>query len=123
MIISVIGVTDQMAWAAIACVVMMGLDIVTGFVGAWKNHDIQSTKMREGLFHKGTLLLLILLAWLCEVFIMHVPELGISVPLVVPACAVIFAMELVSIIENAVMINPELKDTELIKLFDIGSKE
>lgn len=116
-----IGLSEQMMWAIIACLVMMGFDIITGFMAAWKNKDIQSTKMREGLFHKGTLILLIILAWLCELFVMHVPDLGITIHLVIPACVIIFAMELVSITENAAEINPELKDSKLLQLFSISN--
>lgn len=116
-----IGITEQMMWAIIACLVMMGFDIITGFMAAWKNKDIQSTKMREGLFHKGTLIMLIILAWMCELFVTHVPDLGITIPLVIPACIIIFTMELVSITENAAEINPELKDSKLLKLFSVSS--
>lgn len=115
-----IGLSEQMMWAIIACLVMMVFDIITGFMAAWKNKDIQSTKMREGLFHKATLILLIILAWLCELFVMHVPDLGITIPLVIPACVIIFAMELVSITENAAEINPELKDSKLLQLFKVS---
>ena len=118
---SMIGLSEEMMWAIVACLVMMVFDIITGFMAAWKNKDIQSTKMREGLFHKGTLILLIILAWLCELFVMHVPGLGITVPLVIPSCVIIFAMELVSITENAAEINPELKDSKLLKLFSVSN--
>ena len=116
-----IGISEQMMWAIIACLVMMVFDIITGIMAAWKNKDIQSTKMREGLFHKGTLILLIILAWLCELFVMHVPDLGITIPLVIPACVLIFAMEVVSITENVSEINPELKDSKLLKLFSVSN--
>lgn len=116
-----IGLSEQMMWAIIACLVMMVFDIITGFMAAWKNEDIQSTKMREGLFHKGTLILLIILAWLCELFVMHVPDLGITIPLVIPTCVIIFAMEVVSITENSSEINPELKDSKLLKLFSVSN--
>lgn len=118
---SMIGLSEEMMWAIVACLVMMVFDIITGFMAAWKNKDIQSTKMREGLFHKGALILLIILAWLCELFVMHVPDLGITVPLVIPSCVIIFAMELVSITENAAEINPELKDSKLLKLFSVSN--
>lgn len=114
---SMIGLSEQMMWAIIACLVMMVFDIITGFMAAWKNKNIQSTKMREGVFHKGTLVLLIILAWMCELFVMHVPDLGITIPLVIPVCAFIFSMELVSITENAAEINPELKGSKLLQLF------
>ena len=104
-----IGLSEQMMWAIVACLVMMVFDIITGFAAAWKNKNIQSTKMREGLFHKGTLILLIILAWMCELFVMHIP------------CVIIFTMELVSITENAAEINPELKDSKLLKLFNVSN--
>lgn len=116
-----LGLSEQMMWAIVACLVMMVFDIITGFTAAWKNKNIQSTKMREGLFHKGTLILLIILAWMCELFVMHIPDLGITIPLVIPACVIIFTMELVSITENAAEINPELKDSKLLKLFSISN--
>ena len=116
-----IGLSEQMMWAIVACLVMMVFDIITGFTAAWKNKNIQSTKMREGLFHKGTLILLIILAWMCELFVMHIPDLGITIPLVIPACVIIFTMELVSITENTAEINPELKDSKLLKLFSISN--
>lgn len=116
-----IGLSEQMMWAIIACLVMMVFDIITGFMAAWKNKDIQSTKMREGLFHKGTLILLIILAWLCELFVMHVPDLGITIPLVIPACVIIFTMEVVSVTENTSEIYPELKDSKLLKLFSLSN--
>lgn len=118
---SMIGLSEEMMWAIVACLVMMVFDIITGFMAAWKNKNIQSTMMREGLFHKGTLIVLIILAWLCELFVMHVPDLGITVPLVIPSCVIIFAMELVSIIENAAEINPELKGSKLLKLFSVSN--
>lgn len=119
----VLGITEPMSWAVIACVVMMCFDVLTGFMAAWKNKEIESTVMREGLFHKGTLILVIVLAWMCELFVMHVPDLGLSVPLVVPACVIIFAMELTSIMENMVKINPELKTSKIMQLLKITGDE
>ena len=44
-------------------------------------------------------------------------DLGFNVPLVIPACVLIFAMEVVSILENIVKINPDLENEEIVKLF------
>lgn len=119
----VYGITDQMAWAVFACFAMMILDVISGFIGAIMEHNVNSTKMREGLFHKGALIMLIVIAWVCEVFVMHVPDIGLTVPLVIPACVLIFTMELVSILENVSVINPELKGTKLLELFNLDEKE
>lgn len=112
-----LGITDTMSWAIIACVCLMLFDVISGFIAAVKNQEVSSTKMREGLFHKGSLVMCIVLGWCIEMFVMHVPELGFNVPLVIPICVMIFAMEVVSIIENIVKINPDLENEEIVKLF------
>lgn len=117
------GIDNQMMWAVIACLVMMLIDVLSGFLTAWKNKSIQSTVMREGLFHKATLVLLIILAWIIEFFVMKVPELGIDLPLVLPVCIFIFAMEVVSILENMVKMYPELEGSKLLDIFKLSKKE
>ena len=112
-----LGITDAMAWAIIACLCLMVFDIFSGFTAALKNRELSSTKMREGLFHKCSLVMCLVLAWCIEMFVMHVPDLGFNVPLVIPACILIFAMEVVSILENIVKINPDLENEEIVKLF------
>ena len=104
-------------WCMGAALTMMILDIITGFIGALKNSNISSSKMREGLFHKSGMVCVITLAGVLEIFAYHVPEMGISVPLVIPACVIIVSMELVSILENITIINPELDSETLNKLF------
>ena len=113
----ILGITDAMAWAIIACVCLMLLDVISGFIAAIKNHEVSSTKMREGLFHKCSLVMCIVLSCCIEMFVMHVPDLGFNVPLVIPACVLIFAMEVVSILENIIKINPDLENEEIVKLF------
>lgn len=112
-----LGITNAMAWAIIACVSLMLFDVISGFTAAVKNREVSSTKMREGLFHKCSLVMCIVLAWCIEMFVMHVPDLGFNVPLVIPACVLIFTMEAVSILENIVKINPDLENEEIVKLF------
>jgi len=112
-----LGITNGMAWAIIACVCLMMFDVISGFVAAVKKREVSSTKMREGLFHKCSLVMCIVLAWCIEMFVMHVPNLGFSVPLVIPVCVLIFSMEVVSILENIVKINPDLENEEIVKLF------
>ena len=117
-----LGITDAMAWAVIACLCLMAFDVISGFTAALKSKELSSTKMREGLFHKCSLVMIIVLAWCIEIFVMHVPDLGFNVPLVIPACVLIFAMEVVSILENIVKINPELENEEIVKLFNNTKK-
>ena len=120
--IPLLGITDAMAWAIIACVCLMLLDVISGFIAAIKNRELSSTKMREGFFHKCSLVMCIVLAWCIEMFVMHVPDLGFNVPLVIPTCVLIFAMEVVSILENIIKINPDLENEEIVKLFTNAKK-
>ena len=39
-------------WAIILPLILMVLDIITGYYNAWKNNEVSSTKMRDGLGKK-----------------------------------------------------------------------
>lgn len=112
-----LGLSEQSLWLIGGSLVMMALDILTGFAGAVKNGDVSSTKMREGLFHKGGMVVCIVVAWILECLVLFVPELGISVPLLVPACIVVILTEVASIMENVLVLNPSLADSKLLKIF------
>lgn len=109
-------------YAVAAALCFMVLDVVSGFAAAAKNGEISSTRMREGLYHKASLVLVIACAGAIEFFMGHVPSLGFSAPLLVPACVLIVAMEVVSVLENATKLNPELANSKLLQLFS-SSKE
>ncbi len=42
----------NMAWTIIVPLVLMILDIITGYYNAWKNNEVASSKMRDGLGKK-----------------------------------------------------------------------
>ena len=66
-------VEEPQLWAmGMACVFML-LDIVSGFVGALKNRCVNSSKMRDGIFNKAALLIVVFVAWLGEVTAQAVP--------------------------------------------------
>lgn len=100
--------------------VFIVLDYASGFIKAAMQHDIQSSKMREGLYHKGSFVLAIVLAILCEYAIFFIPELGFTVPLVLFVCAYIIMTELVSILENLGHLNPALKSSKLLSYFNVA---
>lgn len=116
------GLTDAQAWAIIGALVFMGLDILSGFIAACANHEVNSTKMREGLWHKASMILLIFCCWFGELLIGHVPDLGVSIPATGAVCAVIIAMEVISIVENVLKAYPELAESPLIHMFDAGKE-
>lgn len=100
----------------VIALLLMGLDILLGLAGAVKDHDVQSAKMREGLWHKCGSIGLIVLAYILEVAIDHV-DLGIVFPGVIVVCAYIILMEVGSCLENLVVLNPELKNNPIMRVF------
>lgn len=73
--------------------VMIILDIVTGFINAWINKKVSSSVMREGLGHKAGELAYILLGFLANI------AFGLHSVFLLAVFYVCF-MELVSILEN-----------------------
>lgn len=92
------------------------MDVVSGVLKAIKNKELSSEKARDGVFHKAAYALIISCAIGVE-WGMAYMDIGFTVPIVVPACALIVLGEILSIIENASELNPELKGTKLLALF------
>ena len=112
-----VPITEEMLWAMGAVFLFMLLDFISGVAAAFINDEYDSKKVREGIFHKGGLTLVVVCAAAIELFVVHVPSIGITVPLLVPVCVIIVLMELTSIMENVVKINPELGGNKLFGLF------
>lgn len=113
-----IAVTEPQEWAVgIACVLLL-MDIVTGGAQALVNHTFSSSKMREGLMHKAMELVVIALAFVLELAGTHIAGLPFSGVTVVAVCVYVIVMEVGSILENVAAVNPDLRDSPLLKLFD-----
>lgn len=105
----------------LVAVAMMLLDMGTGFAGAVKAHAVDSSKMRDGLWHKAGFCALIVVAAAYEVSVVWIDfelaDLGVAVP-DIPAvgiiCAYIVATELVSILENLTEINPVIGELPFV---------
>lgn len=91
-------------------------DLLTGFCGAVKEKDVQSGKLREGLWHKAGFIGLIGLAYVIEYAAANA-ELGFDVPSVLAVCIYIIVTEIVSVFENLCILNPELVKSPLGSLF------
>lgn len=78
--------------------------------------------MREGLYHKIGLLLVILLGVLVD-YAQGWLELGMSVPVAGAVCAYIVIMEIGSSLENICKINPDLMPDKLTALFGVKGSE
>lgn len=106
-------------------VTMMLIDVISGYVGAWVTKTVSSSRMREGLAHKGMLILLMLMAGLLDwVQQQGLADLGFKIPLLEAACIYIIWMEINSALENAGEIFPKFRQSRLYSLFashaDIG---
>ena len=113
------GVAEPQRWAIALCACFIVLDMVSGTAKAAKAHELSSSVAREGMWHKAGYVLIVVVAALIELAQAHI-DLGFTVPLVVPACAIIILTEIFSIYENAAALNPEIRGLGLSKLFGIG---
>lgn len=89
--------------------ILVAVDIVSGFAAAWATKTVQSSKLREGLWHKAGYVFIISAALTVEWGAANGLELGFEVPLVIPICVWISLMEIVSVLENARKMNPDLQ--------------
>lgn len=95
-------------------------DIITGFLKALYNGNVNSTYLRRGLYHKLSEVLAIAGSALLEHGVSYV-NLGIDIPVVGVVAVYICTMELVSIFENLAEVNPTLE--KLFKPFMEKLKE
>lgn len=98
------------------------IDYITGVVNAIMHGELSSEKMRQGLGHKFAYLAIICVALIAEYGSDYI-NLVIELPVFIPVCAGICMIEITSIMENCVKINPELKDSNILNIFNINRKE
>lgn len=96
--------------------VMIVLDVMCGFAGAVKRHDVKSCKLRDGLWHKAGFVGLIALAYVIE-YTAQFADLGFDVPTVFAVCVYVIVTEVVSVFENLCVLNPELVSSPLGRVF------
>jgi len=82
-------------------------DILTGLIKAIYKEGLNSTYLRQGLFHKLSEILALIGSYGIEFAIQYI-ELGIDIPVLKCVSGYIALMELISIIENLCEINPRL---------------
>ena len=83
------------AWKIIIVpLVLMGFDILTGFINSWKRKRISSSKLRDGISHKfGEILIIIV-----SLFLQY--SLGMPEEICTFLTIYIIIMECISILEN-----------------------
>lgn len=98
------------------------IDYVTGMINAIMHGELSSGKMRQGLGHKFSYLAIICVALIVEYGSNYI-NLGIELPVFIPVCIGICLIEITSIMENCVKINPDLKNSSILNIFNIDRKE
>lgn len=99
-------------WQVITPLLFSLCDIITGYIQAIINKNVDSSVMREGLLHKMLLIIIMLLAFVMQ-FAFGLKAISITV------CLYICLMETVSILENLKKAGIDLKISEFLK----GGKE
>ena len=84
------------------------LDIISGVAAAYARREIESPKLRQGLWHKAGYVFVLFCSIIIEWAMNNGMDLGFNLPLVTPICVWISLMEVVSTLENAAKINPDL---------------
>lgn len=83
-------------WVIMVPLVLMGLDVITGYLSAWVKHEVKSCVMRKGLVKKFGEITVLCIGKLFEVAL-ELPSLVMSM-----ISGYIILMELVSIMENLI---------------------
>lgn len=112
--------TDEIMYGLICAGMLITLDYVTGIIKAIINKTLSSQKMREGLSRKFAYIVVIFLAWFIQFESTHI-DLDFKVPVFIPTIIGISLIEITSILENCVEINPELKDNHILDIFNTSN--
>lgn len=96
--------------------ILIILDLLSGFLAAIHQKNVNSTKLRDGLWHKSGFIGLIVLAYIVE-YAAQKADLGFDVPTVLAVCIYIIVTECVSIFENLCILNPKIVNSPLGSIF------
>ena len=94
------------------------IDYVTGIVGAVVNNNFSSSVMRQGLLHKMAYVVCFVIGFIVNIMCDYIDLGFIYGASILSLISVWVAVtEVSSILENVCVINPELKDSALFKIF------
>lgn len=106
-------------YPVIIALVFNALDLICGVIAALKNKDLQSSKLRDGLFKKVGFMLCYFVAWLVDT---QGGKIGFNLSVSILPIIVFYvcATELVSILENVCKLNSDILPEKLKELFHIN---
>lgn len=98
--------------------IFIGIDYLTGIVKAIEKNELSSEKMRAGLFHKFAYVIIVFVGYIID-YAQTIFYIGFEAPINEAVCVYIILIEISSIIENCVSINPELQNTKIGNIFKV----
>lgn len=98
-----------------------GIDILSGFLAALKKKDVQSSKLRDGLFKKVGFIFCYLVAYIMDNYAGNL-GLSINVEFIPILCSYAVVTELTSIIENIHKLNSDILPEKLLNIFKLTDK-
>lgn len=108
-----------LGWKGILLLIWVGamvMDYISGTLAARKNHEWDSARAREGLWHKGGMFLVVLVAMLFDaclaIVAINIPGLNMTWPGVIfpVALAWYIITELGSILENSIKLGADVPE-------------
>lgn len=105
----------------IIAIIFHVIDLLSGLIAAVKQGNVDSSKMRDGLFKKVGFIFCYAVALLIDT---EGYIIGLNIDVNVLPVIVLYAVttEIVSIIENISKINPDLLPEKLLKIFKISNE-
>lgn len=114
--------TEEETWLSVAVLIFIIIDYITGVINAALKKSISSRKMREGLGHKATYIILLSVCYTIDTMQINT-SLNLPTKLFPIVSYGILLIELTSIIENICEINPELKQANFMYIFEKNNTE
>lgn len=100
-------------WPVAAVLIFIALDILTGWAKAFATSTLSSKVMRQGLLHKFTYVLIVVVCIAVEVLQKHY-QFWPDFPTTAAFCGYICITEVISIFENLAEVNPEIRAWPLV---------
>lgn len=99
---------SNMVWQIITPLIFSLADIITGYIQAVINNNVDSKRMREGLLHKVLITIILCLSFVMQ-FAFNIKSISIGV------CIYICVMETTSILENLNKAGIDFKIAKFLK--------
>lgn len=106
----------------IVALIFNALDLITGIISALKEKDIQSSKLRDGLFKKVGFIMCYTVALVVD---KEGAMIGFQIGVQILPIIILYTCttELVSILENISKINPDILPEKLMEMFHVSNKK